>query len=472
MVLMQNRTKNLKIEIADGLLPSLIDIQNSFLDVSQKGNFLEQFFEYLGTAIRTVDFAVMGLSNSLGALKDVAVDSLSIIKDMWNGMSYDDARKKEVDQLKTDLLNRLDNVGKENTDLWKHDKFFGDPTAPYEKPRQLDSKANQRAIDALQDAANKPKRDSELNQFNSKMNKLGAEDTDTLKALQDELSAVTKTAAQLANLNDERATEKKIKEETLGMTKEHIKAYTDEANADLKLRESLRLTNEEQKRTFEYGVAEWSQKYQQDVSNTAAMTSSIMQKSFDGMTDSLTKFVEGGKLQFGTLVQSIIADLIKMEIQSQIMGPLAGALFGKSGTSGASTASSTGGLFGSMMSYFGFADGGIMTSVGPMQLKKYASGGIANTPQLAMYGEGNGAEAYVPLPDGRSIPVSMAGGAGGDTHVGITLNMGDGGVSSGAKGPNASQASNLGVMLANTVKAVLVNEKRQGGLLSASPTGN
>lgn len=57
-----------------------------------------------------------------------------------------------------------------------------------------------------------------------------------------------------------------------------------------------------------------------------------------------------------------------------------------------------------------FADGGIMTDIGPVELRKYANGGIANSPQAAVFGEGSMPEAYVPLPDGRSIPVTMQGG--------------------------------------------------------------
>lgn len=70
-----------------------------------------------------------------------------------------------------------------------------------------------------------------------------------------------------------------------------------------------------------------------------------------------------------------------------------------------------------------FADGGIMTDMGPVSLRKYANGGIANTPQLAMYGEGSMPEAYVPLPDGRSIPVTMKGtvGGGGGTVVNVNV---------------------------------------------------
>jgi hypothetical protein len=52
-----------------------------------------------------------------------------------------------------------------------------------------------------------------------------------------------------------------------------------------------------------------------------------------------------------------------------------------------------------------------MTAMGPVPLRKYAKGGIAKSPQLAMFGEGSRPEAFVPLPDGRSIPVTMSAGA-------------------------------------------------------------
>jgi hypothetical protein len=60
---------------------------------------------------------------------------------------------------------------------------------------------------------------------------------------------------------------------------------------------------------------------------------------------------------------------------------------------------------------FGFANGGVMTAHGPLKLQTYARGGIANTPQMAVFGEGSMPEAFVPLPDGRRIPVAMQGGA-------------------------------------------------------------
>ena len=66
----------------------------------------------------------------------------------------------------------------------------------------------------------------------------------------------------------------------------------------------------------------------------------------------------------------------------------------------------------------GFALGGIMSEYGPVPLRKYAAGGIARSPQLALYGEA-GPEAYVPLPDGRSIPVTMQGGGASAVTINV-----------------------------------------------------
>jgi tape measure domain-containing protein len=87
------------------------------------------------------------------------------------------------------------------------------------------------------------------------------------------------------------------------------------------------------------------------------------------------------------------------------LGGLVGSFAGEKG---ALAGAGAGDLGGNAMIAFA-ANGGVMSSVGMMSLEKYARGGIANKPQLAMFGEGSMNEAYVPLPDGRRIPVDMRG---------------------------------------------------------------
>lgn len=100
---------------------------------------------------------------------------------------------------------------------------------------------------------------------------------------------------------------------------------------------------------------------------------------------------------------------------SSVLGTFVGALGGAAG--GVDTTLSTGNvgvdtgggtLFG--LTPRNFANGGIMTSFGEVPLRKYSNGGIADMPQAAIYGEGDMNEAFVPLPDGRSIPVTVRGG--------------------------------------------------------------
>lgn len=77
--------------------------------------------------------------------------------------------------------------------------------------------------------------------------------------------------------------------------------------------------------------------------------------------------------------------------------------------SGGGGMSFTGGLPAAAMTpgAFQFATGGIMTPQGAVPLRRYARGGIATAPQAAIYGEGSTPEAFVPLPDGRRIPVAL-----------------------------------------------------------------
>jgi Prophage tail length tape measure protein len=54
----------------------------------------------------------------------------------------------------------------------------------------------------------------------------------------------------------------------------------------------------------------------------------------------------------------------------------------------------------------GMAEGGIMSAQGRVPLRSYQDGGIANSPQIAVFGEGSQPEAFVPL-KGGAIPVKL-----------------------------------------------------------------
>lgn len=126
----------------------------------------------------------------------------------------------------------------------------------------------------------------------------------------------------------------------------------------------------------------------------------------------------------GTMSDNILAQMTKILGGSSSGGLLAGllgkmgggfsdmfgALLGGGGLGG--LMGGIGGGLGGLFSLFGFANGGIMTPSGPLSLARFATGGVTHSPMLAYSGEGATPEAYVPLPDHRTIPVTLKGGTG------------------------------------------------------------
>ena len=105
------------------------------------------------------------------------------------------------------------------------------------------------------------------------------------------------------------------------------------------------------------------------------------------------------------------------------------------------------------------AKGGIIPMASGGVIRKYGSGGIATEPTY-LVGEGKHNEAVVPLPDGRSIPVDMKGGAG-DNNVQINVNV-DG---SSTNSFDSEKGKALGKMIEAATMEVIMREKRPGGVL-------
>jgi TP901 family phage tail tape measure protein len=113
---------------------------------------------------------------------------------------------------------------------------------------------------------------------------------------------------------------------------------------------------------------------------------------------------------FVKMATDIIAKQIVMIALQSVLKALGGPSFGGFGSGPGQASPALGfnpsGFAGGTGIPF-FANGGIMSPSGPLPLKAYSRGGVASTPQVALFGEGSMNEAYVPLPDGRRIPVAL-----------------------------------------------------------------
>ncbi|HHJ3926892.1 TPA: tape measure protein [Escherichia coli] len=123
------------------------------------------------------------------------------------------------------------------------------------------------------------------------------------------------------------------------------------------------------------------------------------------------------------------------------------------------------------------ANGGIFGREGVVPLRAYQKGGIATSPQLAMFGEGSMNEAYVPLPDGRTIPVTLSAESAGKSTgnavspVSIQINVTkDGRTSESSSGSESSLWNGAARQIKSIVLETIAEEKRSGGSLNPHTT--
>ena len=107
----------------------------------------------------------------------------------------------------------------------------------------------------------------------------------------------------------------------------------------------------------------------------------------------------------------------------------------------------------------GGRSGGIMSAPG---YRSFSMGGVASGPNSGYPAVLHGTEAVVPLPNGRSIPVEMSGGAGVN-NINVNVNMTTGQVDS--ESDNAEMIG-IGKAIAEAVKNEIEVQQRPGGSLS------
>ncbi|WP_370681019.1 phage tail tape measure protein [Comamonas sp. GB3 AK4-5] len=193
------------------------------------------------------------------------------------------------------------------------------------------------------------------------------------------------------------------------------------------------------------GAARALENYVDQAANVAGQTEALFSQAFRGMEDALVSFAMTGKADFKSLADSIITEMIRIQIRAG----MARMLGGESGS---------GGLFGSLfsggMSLFGGGAGASSGAISPMAgggsyslssgasglgLKLNALGGVYDSPSLNLYsnqvhdspklfafaqgmgvfGEA-GPEAIMPLkrgPDGNLGIRALGAASGGSTTV-------------------------------------------------------
>lgn len=487
-----NQFKNAGITGLKEMLPTLQEIASAFENI--EGEDPSEIFKVLGEAVRLSAIAlyafgqaaISGADGVIFLARIIKDELIRILEDLGDRISTRASQLKALASLDFSLASQLGDdrdariAAREKSTLEQRVKLFEELTGRVEQREKkfqsfkdallknsiLFGEGTAEEIAARQKEETKPDprptRDqaaglNELNKARATERDLVAEFAEKQNLENEQrraaLGDINLTKQELEQVTEARKIEQEAQRASKGLNEEQrvaLAAVTEELK---KQRAEIVALEQAQERSFTGGLKRGLRDFADEALNTGKQIEGAIKNAFSGMTDALTDFVKTGKLDFASLANSIIDDMIRIAVQQSITGPLAqmvGSFF--------SPAAAVGG--GGGQSLIASANGNVLGPGGVMPLQKYAAGGIARSPQLALFGEA-GPEAFVPLPDGRNIPVKMEGGGGTSVVVNVNMQTGETSSAGGEKGKQ------LGALIAAQVKTILISERRPGGLLNA-----
>jgi len=214
-------------------------------------------------------------------------------------------------------------------------------------------------------------------------------------------------------------------------------------------------------------------KLQRESSALGKIQSAVSNSFLDGMTSAFDGIIQGTmkvkdafkQMAMGVLqaLSQVIAKLIAIQLLEAAIGVFKMFGFGQPDMMTKPTSGKYSGpewiRFGGIVEPPSRRYGGLTSP------PKFSTGGVAKGREAGYPAILHGTEAVVPLPNNRSIPVDLKGGAGNVNNVTVNVSMGQGG---GAQVDTQGDAAgqNLGKAVAAAVQKELQFQKRSGGILS------
>ena len=225
-----------------------------------------------------------------------------------------------------------------------------------------------------------------------------------------------------------------------------------------KAAQSLQVTvvgiKKEMEKTFGENMNAKLASFGKTMNDFGSLVGDTIVKAFKGLEDTLVNFVTTGKLQFKSLVQSIIADLARLTIRKGITQPLFNAF----------TSALSGGLGGGGGTELGIGANDISSSIG---MGMASNGAFVSSPKRMLVGEAGESELVIPESKMDSAMRRYAKGARGSSIL-------EGGDSLGSESGNLVGAGAIDVRFdvqrINAVDYVTAQQFEQG-IRSATEQG-
>ena len=291
------------------------------------------------------------------------------------------------------------------------------------------------------------------------------------EALAFQASLVGKTSQEVELLTSKYRIEADLKRQIADLTRsigtvddETIAKMTANAESAIAIQTAMITSRQQQERSMEYGMQRGFQSYIDNAGNAAKGIESLFGNAFKGMENAMVQFVMTGKMNFGDMVNAMIADLIRFQMQMAIAGlakMAISAFAGGFGGSGGMSASTQAATYGGAKPMFGFADGGYTGDGGKYQPAGIVHAGefVMNKESTSRIGVGNLYKMMRGYADGGLVGSSpMGGGANnGNVIVNIKNEAGGDGYQASATARKNENGINIDVMVRKAVSSDLAN---------------
>lgn len=477
------------INVIGPLLPVLQELANAFVDLTKSSTGGSDTIQVFSDALRILGIAVgtlasvfvQGVDTIYTAFRQLGEDVAFIASNIADRFSTIAEQVQEAAKLNFDAVSKLE----EDYEIRKAErrKFYTENTEKIEEEFLKRSTDRVKKIENLYNSLSKnlgnnagaaadtkpvdnrrssggtltlPEKPDRTEQTQAdRLARFQADQEREIELLRQKTIAINTNSVEYRKNEEAIKLKAEAEKLSIGLSDENKKKVQELTQQYIEQKNAIIDLGEAQRQSFGRGAQQALDEYLDRASDVAAQSKQLFSNAFQGIEDALVKFVQTGKLSFADFAKQIEADLIRIAVRRALVFGITSA-------------------FGGAAAGAAFADGGVMTSSGPMPLKAYASGGIANSPQIALFGEGSKPEAFVPLPDGRSIPVTVSGegGGGGNTNVVVNVSInGGGGTDQGTQGgqgdlSDSEKGRQLGRVISAAVKQTILDEKRPGGLLA------
>lgn len=480
-----------KVAFLEGFLPQATQIIESYNSISGGQSILKELGSVIGTTVKIISDCVYFLGSSIGNIIDtastaikeflsliklLAVEIYNIAKGITSGITsalkgdfsnilsgFGDVEKtleeNAMDRRKR-WSNYYDRVSERSENALKFSKSLYLDSEPNTKKKSSTFKAADPIDDKLE--SKNLKEWKKIIEFSQEQGKETG-----VKLFNIQNFDMATTALEKYNIAQE-LREKALKE-TIGWEEKNRQAYLDTTEAVIKQKQALIDLEDQQKLSFSRGARIAIRDYIETIRDASKQTQTLFTNAFQSMEDSLVKFVRTGKMDFDDFVDTVLDGIARIAVQQATLSFLSAAGVSFLSTTGsAATTSSSSGLLGVNTSLN--ANGNVITSSGVMPLKRFATGGVVNKAHVAVFGEA-GAEAFVPLPDGRSIPVTLKANSDGSSQSSnnsVVINYYESSSTTTTSSSDSSKnnISELGKVISSAVLSEIRNQKRPGGLLA------